>query len=117
MRIGIDIESGENSFTELVNGALIASQHYPDTDLFLIGNVKNVIKNFPEIESNPRISLVHAHEMIAMDEAPISALKQKNNATVNVGARMVKNQTIDLFFSPGNTGATVAAASLELKKL
>lgn len=114
MRIGIDVDSGERSFEELVRGALKAFTLIPNITIFLIGKSERIRKSFPEIESNTKIFLVDAKEVILMDESPTFALKKKRDATVLIGCRMLASNTIDVFFSPGNTGATVAASVLTL---
>lgn len=116
MRIGIDIESGERSYKELIKGALRASELLPDLSIFIIGDTNKVRKEFPSIDSKSNTFLVNAKKIITMNESPASAVKRKKDATVMVGAKMLKNDTIDVFFSPGNTGATVAASVLTLGK-
>ena len=114
MRIGIDVESGERSFQELIKGSLRSVQYFPDIFIYLIGNSTKIKKAFPEIISISNLSLVQANEIIYMDEKPISALKKKKGSTVAVGIDMLKSNIIDVFFSAGNTGATVVASVLKL---
>jgi phosphate acyltransferase len=114
LKIGIDVDSGERSFEELVRGALKSTQFIPDTSVYLIGKSDRIINSFPAIDSIPNVYLVDASDVIYMDESPIVSLKKKKDATVLVGTKMLKNNIIDIFFSAGNTGATVAASVLTL---
>jgi glycerol-3-phosphate acyltransferase PlsX len=117
LRIGIDVESGESPFQELVKGSLKSIQHFSDIIVYIIGNSNNIIKKFPFINKTPNITLVDAKEVISMDEKPTIALKKKKFSTVSVGINLLKNNEIDVFFSPGNTGATVVSAVLSLRMI
>ena len=115
MNIGIDVDSGERPFTEIVRGALAALTLDPDISLTLIGNENRILESFPHIikDNEKRVKIVGTVDFIRMDEKPTDVRKRKD-CTVAIGCRMLKNKTIDAFFSPGNTGATVVAACLIL---
>jgi len=53
---------------------------------------------------------VDAPEFIAMDEAPLAALRRKPRASVKVAAELVKSGDAQAMFSAGNTGAAFLAA-------
>jgi glycerol-3-phosphate acyltransferase PlsX len=114
LRIGIDVDSGERPVEELIGGVLKSSQNNPSITYFIIGRSDRIHSLFPDIGRNENIFLIDAKDVILMDESPILALKRKKDATVMIGARMLRNNTIDAFFSPGNTGATVASSVLTL---
>ncbi len=114
MKIGIDVESGERPFQEYVKGALQASKSFPDIQVFIIGDSKKINKFFPNIERKENIQFVDAKQVVHMDEMPVNALKEKKDSTIAVGINLLKENKIDVFFSPGNTGAIVAASILKL---
>jgi glycerol-3-phosphate acyltransferase PlsX len=114
LRIAVDVESGERSFEELTRGVIKASEKFENVTCVLIGNQKKIENSFPDIHSIKSIELINSNEFVFMDEEPVRALKKKRNASVFVGTRMLRDGTADAFFSPGNTGATVAASVLTL---
>ena len=57
MKIGIDVESGERPFQELVKGALKSIQYFSNISLYIIGNINNIKKKFPSINNNSNIYL------------------------------------------------------------
>lgn len=114
MKLGIDINSGERPFQELLEGVLFSSAKYKDSLFYIIGNVEKVRESFPEINSFANIRLVNAVDVIGMDESPLAAVRKKKNSSVCIGTRLLKEKEIDIFFSPGNTGATVVASVLDL---
>ncbi|MBN2544640.1 MAG: phosphate acyltransferase PlsX [Spirochaetes bacterium] len=114
MRIGIDIESGERPFQELIRGVFKSIQNNSDIQYIIIGNSKKIKNSFPEIENFKNIEIIHADEIIYMHEKPVYAIHKKKNCTVNIGIKLIKKNLIDVFFSPGNTGATVVSSVLNL---
>ncbi len=117
MIVGIDVESGERPFHELVEAALLSADRIDDITVVLIGNQKNIEKKFPDINSNNKIQIVNSNEIIYMDESPVSSVRTKKNSTVVTGIKLIKDGSLDAFFSPGNTGATVAASILYLNTI
>ncbi len=113
LKIGVDVMSGDMPPYELIKGCLSACKQYKNLHTFLVGD-RFVIKENLETFSydKNRITLIHAEEVISMDEHPSKACRAKKNASVMVGCRGLKNGLYDSFFSPGNTGATLAAALL-----
>lgn len=114
MKIGIDVESGERHFSEHIRGVLKSIHNNPDVHFFLIGNSDKIKNSFPDIFNNSNITVIHANEIIFMHEKPVFAINRKKNSTVNIGIKLLKEKSIDVFFSPGNTGATVVSSVINL---
>jgi glycerol-3-phosphate acyltransferase PlsX len=60
---------------------------------------------------------VHAPEAIEMCEPAANSVRRKRKSSIVVGLELVKEGKADAFFSAGNTGAVVCAATLELRLL
>ena len=114
MKLGIDVDSGERPFSELVEAVLSASQRYPEDYFYIIGDLNRIQSCFARINRYTNVVLVHAPLVISMGEQPLQAIRRKKQSTVNVGINLLKQKQIDAFFSPGNTGATVVAAQISL---
>lgn len=63
------------------------------------------------------IEVLHAPEVIGMDDSPSSALKGKPQSSIHVGLGAHKAGHADAFASAGNTGAVMAAATFLLGRL
>ena len=61
--------------------------------------------------------LRHTTEAIEMCEPAANSVRRKRDSSIVVGLNMVKEGKADAFFSAGNTGAVVCAATLELRLL
>ena len=118
MNLAIDVASGEKPLEELVLGAVSALQENKDINLILVGNEKNISKAISSTKyDHNRIDIRHTDEIIDMNESPANGIKHKKNASVLLAARLVRENEADGFFSPGNTGATLAAALTEIGRL
>jgi glycerol-3-phosphate acyltransferase PlsX len=63
------------------------------------------------------VSIVHASQVIGMDEHPALALREKKDASIVVAMNLVKRGEADALVTAGHTGAGMAAAVLRLGRL
>ena len=118
MNLAIDVASGEKPLEELVLGAVNALAENNDINLILVGNEKSIAKALSKAKYDHKcVDIRHTDEIIDMNESPANGIKHKKNASVLMAARLVKDKEADGFFSPGNTGATLAAALTEIGRL
>ncbi len=112
IRIAIDAMGGDHAPEEVVKGA---ESFLKDNEisLTLVGDSDRIRK----LRRNPRIEIVHSDEVIGMDESPVSAVKQKKNASINVAVDLVKDGRADAVISAGNTGAIMASSLFRLGRI
>ncbi len=118
MKIAIDAMGGDNAPRELVQGAVAALKQW-DVDIQLVGTpeiIKNELSTLGDSVKD-RIEIVPARDVIAMDESPGRALRQKKMASIVVATRLVKEGRADAFVSAGNTGASMGAALFQLGRI
>ncbi|MFH1640613.1 MAG: phosphate acyltransferase PlsX, partial [Candidatus Omnitrophota bacterium] len=60
------------------------------------------------------ISIHHSSEVIEMSESAATSVRRKRHSSIVVGLNLVRDGLGDAFFSAGNTGAVVCAATLSL---
>ena len=117
MRIAVDAMGGDFAPKEIVRGAVGAAKKY-DCEIVLIGDEEKIRAELHgEDLAALRISIVHASEVIGMDEHPAEAVRTKKDSSVVVATRLVKEGSCDAVFSAGSTGAAVAAAQLILHRI
>ena len=116
MLIAVDAAGGENAPREIVKGAIKAAQDY-DVDIALVGDkaVLHVLAGREIKKLN--LKIFEATDVIAPNEHPIRAVKNKPNSSIVVGINLVKDGGASAFVSAGNTGAVMAAALFELGKI
>lgn len=117
MKIILDAMGGDYAPLEVVKGAALAAGQYPQAQLILTGNEDKIRSAAKESDVNlDGVQIVHAEEVITMEDDPMSILKSKKNSSMGVGLRLLREDG-DAFISAGNTGALHTGASLIVRCL
>jgi len=69
------------------------------------------------LNASLRLSIVHASEVITMDDKPLKALKTKKDASMIRAIELVKTGEAKVAVSSGNTGALMAGGTLRLRMM
>ncbi len=115
-RIAIDAMGGDHAPSEIVTGALRAREEL-GVEVLLVGDPQQIKAALPQHLSINELEIVPAEEMIAMDEEPLSAIRRKPKASINVAMDLVKLQKAEAVVSAGHSGAAMAAGLLRLGRL
>ena len=117
-KIAVDAMGGDFAPLEIVLGALQAVREYK-ISVVLVGDEERISKILREHheESNPLVEIHHASQVIEMGEHPGMAFRKKKDASISVGARLVKNGTCGALVAPGSTGAAVTAGLLGIGRI
>lgn len=121
MKVALDAMGGDKAPQINITGAISALRSYPNlSHLFLVGDEaileKEAAAHGLDLK-DPRVSIVHAQEVIGMAEAGAKSVRRKKLSSISIGMNLVKDGIADAFVSAGNTGAVVAAATLKLRCL
>lgn len=92
---------------------------HPEVHLLLVGDeaqitVKAVAK---KLIASGKVQIIHASQVIAMDESPALAMRTKRDSSMRVAIEQVKSGKAQACLSAGNTGALMAVARYVLKTL
>jgi len=116
IKIAIDAMGGDHAPGEIVTGAVRAREEL-GVQVLLVGDPRQIEATLPPKTNLAQVEIVPAEEVIAMDEEPLSAIRRKPKASINVAMDLVKEQRADAVFSAGHSGAAMAAALLRLGRL
>ena len=121
MKVALDAMGGDHAPAVNIGGAIDALRLYPKLEhLFLVGDQAvleaECAKQGLKLD-DPRVSIVHAPEVIGMSEPGAKTVRRKKLSSISIAMDMVKEGQADAFVSAGNTGAAVAAATLKLRTL
>jgi glycerol-3-phosphate acyltransferase PlsX len=115
VRVAVDAMGGDHGVSEVVPGALDHARSHPDDRVILVGDETAIRAVGGTLPTN--VSIVHASQVIAMDEHPALALREKKDSTILVAMDLVRHGEADAVVTAGHTGAGMAAAVLRLGRL
>jgi len=111
MKIGIDVFGGDYAPSIPLEGIKLLIKEWPsDLRLFLFGEKKIIESELKDVPTN-KIEIVNATEVITMEDIPHVSFSQKNNSSLVLGFKYLKEGHIDGFCSAGNTGAMLIGAT------
>lgn len=119
VRVVVDAMGGDFSPVNEVAGAVMALR---DTrlplEVILVGREESLRREVQKHQVRGlALSIVHAPEVITMEDSPTAALKQKRESSLAVAMRMHQEGKADAFVSAGNTGAVLSASTLILGRV
>ena len=117
MKILIDAMSGDNAPSELLRGAALAAESYPE-EILVCGDEAVILETAKKERIDlSRLGIVHAPQVIDMEDDALSAVRSKSDSSMARGLQMLAENKGDAFVSAGNTGALVAGATLIVRKI
>ncbi len=120
IRVAVDAMGGDHAPAALVRGAVQALSDDSTLEIIFVGDegtIHRELEAFDVGSNRSRVRVVHASQVIGMDEAPVEALKTKKDSSLVRMAALAAEGGADAMLSAGNTGACAAAAQLLLKPL
>ena len=119
MNIALDMMGGDFAPLEAVKGAAeYLTTSTADIHLTLIGDeiqINEHLANFPIAAE--KYTIVHASEVIEMNEHPTKALKEKQQSSIALGFHLLATGKTDAFISAGNTGAMMVGSLFSIKTI
>jgi phosphate acyltransferase len=117
MKIAVDAMGGDHAPREVVSGALLAAREL-NVPIVLVGQETRIREELARAGGgHPLVSVVHASEIVEMDESPAIAMRKKKDSSMRVGLNLVASGEVSSFVSAGNSGAVMAGALYILKKV
>jgi phosphate acyltransferase len=119
MKIAVDAMGGDHAPKVAVEGSLLACKELSQNDsIILIGIEDEVNACLQSLGGNPgNVHVVHASEVIGMDEHPTKAVPQKKDSSIVKGFGLLATEKADVFCSAGNTGAMLVGAMFTIKAI
>ena len=111
--IAIDAMGGDRAPAETVWGAVEAADS--GVDVVLVGDAELIRPVLAEADAD--IPIVPASQVVAMEDDPARAIREKKDSSIAVAARLVAGGDAAGLVSAGSTGATMAAAAFIVGRL
>ncbi len=114
MKIVVDAMGGDYAPENIIAGVIEALNEYKVT-IVLVGIQERIETELKKYQyRQDLIEIVHAPEVVAMDDSASVAIRQKKNSSITIGVGLLKKPGYNAFISAGNTGAVVAASTIVL---
>lgn len=116
--IALDAMGSDRAPKPEIEGAIQAARHH-DVRVVLVGPepvLSAELERYPAAADLP-IEVMHASEVITMEEKAVQAVRAKRDSSMRVGLRLVREEKAVGFVSAGNTGAVMATAKMVLGML
>ncbi len=110
---------GDHGPSVTIPAALSFLKQQPEAELILVG-LEDVLRaelKKHNADANPRLTVKHASEVVAMDDPVEVALRRKKDSSMRVAVELVKDGTATACVSAGNTGALMAVSRYVLKTM
>jgi len=118
MRIALDAMGGDSAPQSEVEGAIKSIPTLHGHELILVGDEAKIRAVAAKLGGLPRgVSVRHASQVVAMDDAPVEAVRRKPDSSIARCIEWMAKGEADAVVSAGNTGAVVALATLKLGML
>ena len=118
MKIILDMMGSDNGVKATTEGAVMAVREFGE-ELILVGNeteIRKILKEQGE-ENNPKLRVVHADEVINMEDDANAPVRTKKNSSMAIALNMLANGEGDAVVSAGSTGAFLTGATLIVKRI
>jgi len=115
--IAVDAMGGQHAPVAVVQGVADVSLH-TDIECVLVGDAARIQHILEGVAYNPeRIDIVHAGEVIGLDDEPQEALRSKRDASLIAALQLVQRDRCAALVTAGNSAAAILAARRELQLL
>ncbi len=115
IRVVLDAMGGDFAPQEIIEGGILAKKEFENLELILVGSKDTIESELKKKKvSFNDFKIIHASQIIEMQESPAKAVKKKRESSIVKGIELIKNNFAHAFVSAGSTGAVVACSVLNL---
>ncbi len=112
VRIALDAMGGDKAPLPEVLGAVEAYRRF-GVNVILVGDKPRLERELARLGAGgDSLSVVHAEEVVAMDDPPLTAIRKKKHSSIRIAADLVKSGVAQGLVSAGNSGAIMTTAKL-----
>jgi glycerol-3-phosphate acyltransferase PlsX len=116
-KIAVDAMGGDHAPAVEIDGAVEAAAQY-GIPIVLVGQEERIQSLLRKHDTTGlSIDVVHASEVITMDESAATAARKKKDSSIRVAARLMRDGAVAGVVSAGNTGAVMATVKMVLGTL
>ncbi len=117
MRVAVDGMGGDYAPDAIVKGCLSVFEQTDDIEIKLVGRSADLNESVCRVSGRsaedfaPRLTIVHAEDVVTMNDKPSIALRKKKDNSITRSVRLLADKEVDAVISAGNTAALVGVSS------
>ena len=112
MPIAVDAMGGDFAPQCAVEGAVSAAVE-DGAEILLVGDRARIEAELARLgKASRRVEVVHAEEVVGMDEPAITPIRKKRRSSIRICAELVKEGRAQAMVTAGNTGAAMISAKM-----
>jgi len=116
-KIAVDAMGGDHAPVVEIDGAVQAAAQY-GIPIVLVGQEERIQPLLQNHDTTGlSLEIVHASEVITMDDSAATAARKKKDSSIRVAARLMRDGAVAGVVSAGNTGAVMATVKMVLGTL
>lgn len=110
---------GDHGLSVVIPACIAAVKKNKKLNLLLVGDEQQITEHLLQkgMLGHDQLSIIHAPEVVAMDELPSHALRNKKKSSMRIAINLVKEGQAEACVSAGNTGALMGTARFVLKTM
>jgi len=118
LRLALDVMGTDSGPGIIISGGVEAARQYgPSVTIVLVGRGEIIEAELKKLRDLPgNLEVHHADEEVSMHDSPADAVRRKRTSIAEA-VRLHKEGQVDAVVSPGNTGAVMGTAMLNLGRL
>ncbi|MBW5290266.1 MAG: Phosphate:acyl-ACP acyltransferase PlsX [Candidatus Ruthia sp. Asou_11_S2] len=120
IKVSIDASGGDYGIPVTIKAGIKALGVFQDLHLYFVGDessIKAELDSQPSNIPSSRYTIIHASEVVLMNESPAIALRKKKDSSMRVAINLVKTLKANACVSAGNTGALMAISRFVLRTI
>lgn len=122
MKIVVDAMGGDKDIPDInIEGALHSLKEVENLEIILVGQQKIIEERLDVLSKKfflkkyfKNLMIINAEEVVSMEDQPSKVLRTKQNSSIAVGIKLLKDNLADGFVSAGNSGVIMAFALTQL---
>jgi glycerol-3-phosphate acyltransferase PlsX len=115
--IVLDAMGGDYAPDEIIKGAAEAAR-LSESRIILTGNKDKIEESIKRTQSDPSIfEIIHCTQEVLMEDHPGGVIRTKKDSSVFIGTKIAAQKENSAFVSAGNTGAVMASALVNIKRI
>jgi len=122
MKIVVDAMGGDKDIPDInIEGALHSLKEVENLEIILVGPQKIIEERLDVLSKKfflkkyfKNLMIINAEEVVSMEDQPSKVLRTKQNSSIAVGIKLLKDNLADGFVSAGNSGVIMAFALTQL---